>query len=517
MSDPALRENKQNKAPTLWLVLYLLLALTVLGVGALVRTMGASPRAFAATFDTDTVIHDRFGTQLAHLHPENNMVPVTLEEMSPILLDAILVTLDSQYLDRAEVEPWPLFAAVLSPTDPNRQPTITQRLVRLINGTATTRLAALREASVVIHLEQTEPREALLEQFLSLVPLGRFTYGVEAGSRAWYGKSASDLGIGQAAHLAGLMFGGGGEDSSERGRNQILASLYEAGLITQEELLLQRTIPLKTLLIPAHEELPVNSLVPDAGLLPYLERIYSELVAQYGSGPVIKGQIEVDSTLDLGAQKIVAITVQKAAAALGLSEVVVVVLDDRSHLRVMYATDGSVAEEARIDSEEVLKPFRRWESFERSLNWSNQITALELAQGHALVARGGRGYETQTLLEIRDAGGTRIDRGNDQTAVLLDAQTVSQITELLTDVVVSGPGFGAHLDDVVVIGSPGANADRDLAWFGGSTARFSVGLWMGMGMVDTPGSEAGQTQFFVDETEAARLAGEVLRELHRYG
>jgi membrane peptidoglycan carboxypeptidase len=188
-------------------------------------------------------------------------------------------------------------------------------------------------------------------------------------------------------------------------------------------------------------------------------------------------------------------------------------LDDRSQVRVMYATDGSVAEEARIDSEEVLKPFWRWESFENSLNWSDQITALELAQGHALVARGGRRYETQTVLEIRNADGTRIDRGNDQTEVLLDAQTASQISELLTEVVARDLGFGAQLDDVAVIGSPGVNADRDLAWFGGSTARFSIGLWMSV----TSDSDAGNAQFDLDETAAARLAGEVLQELHRDG
>ena len=517
MSDPALLENKQNKAATLWLVLYLLLVLAVLGVGISVRTMGAAQRSFAATFDKDTIIYDRFGNQLAEFHPKNNMVPVTLEEMSPILLDAVLVTLDPQYLNQRKVEPWALFTAVWRPTGPSRQPTITQRLVRSINGRATTRLAALREASVVIHLEQTEPREALLEQFLSQVSLGRSTYGVEAASRAWYGGSASDLEIGQAAHLAGLMLEGGGEASSERGRNQILARLYEAGLITQKELVLQRTIPLKNLLIPVGEETPVNSLVPDAGLVPYLERIYSQLVEQYGSGPVAKGQIEVDSTLDLGAQKIVATIVQKAAADRGLSEVVVVVLDDRSHVRVMYATDNFVAEEARIDSEEVLKPFRRWESFKRSLNWSNQITALELAQGHALVARDGLRYKTQTLLEIRGADGTRIDRGNDQTKVSLDAQTASQITELLTEFVASGVGFGAQLDDVAVIGISGVNADRDVAWFGGSTARFSIGLWMRVAMVDTSDLDAENTQFGVDETVAALLAGEVLQELHRDG
>ena len=120
MSDPALLENKQNKAATLWLVLYLLLVLAVLGVGISVRTMGAAQRSFAATFDNDTIIYDRFGTQLAEFHPKNNMVPVTLEEMSPILLDAVLVTLDPQYLNQRKVEPWallPLFGGPQVPLD----------------------------------------------------------------------------------------------------------------------------------------------------------------------------------------------------------------------------------------------------------------------------------------------------------------------------------------------------------------------------------------------------------------
>lgn len=517
MSDPALRENKPNKASASWLVLYLVLVLAVLAVGLLVRTMGTSPVSFAATFDTDTIIYDRFGTELGRLHPEDNMIPVTLEEMSPILVDAVLIALDPQYLDGGGVEPWSLLVAVLTSNTVDPQPTITQRLVRSINGSAGTRLATLREASVVIQLEQNQPREALLEQYLSQVPLGRSAFGVEAASRAWYGKSASDLGIGQAAHLASLMRGFRGEDSSERGRNQILVELYQAGLITQDELLVQRTIPLSNLLIPAQGETPISTLLPDAGLSPYLQRIYGLLVERSGSDPVTKGQLEVESALDLSAQKAVASIVKNAGTEFGLDEIMVVVLDDRSHLRAMYATNGSLAEQARIDSEEVLKPFRRWKSFGVSLNWSSQITALELAQGHALVARGGRGYETQILLEVRSSDGKRIDRINNQISSSLDVQTASEITELLAEIVTSGPGFGAHLEDVVVIGSPGVNADGDLIWFGGSSPRFSVGLWISLGAGGAPGSDAGRSEFVVDETAAARLAGEVLRELHRDG
>ena len=82
--------------------------------------------------------------------------------------------------------------------------------------------------------------------------------------------------------------------------------------------------------------------------------------------------------------------------------------------------------------------------------------------------------------------------------------------EYLTECVGRGSGFGAHLDEVVVAGCPGANSVGDLAWFGGFSARFSVGLWMNFASLNASDPDANRAG-------AARLAGEVLRELHRYG
>ena len=506
----AVRDKEATKAPAFRLSLYFLLILAILGVGFLVRTMGVTPLVFSAAFDGGTVVHDRFGTEIAQFHPEDNMVPVTLEGMSPILVDAVLVALDAQYLERTRIEPWPLFAIVLAPTSPNTSPTITQRFVRLVNGSASTRVAALREAAIVVHLERTVPRAALLEQYLSQVPLGRLTFGVEAASLAWYGRSASDLEIGQAAHLASLMVGVGVKKESPAGRDQILALLYEAGLITRDELVVQRTIPMGNLLISNPNEAAVKTLVPGAGLEPFLEEIYGQVVERNGPEPVLKGQIEVGSTLDLGAQQAIAAIVEQVAEESGIAEIVVVVLDDRNHVRVMYQTGHSLAQQARIESAEVLKPFRRWESFGETLNWPNRITALELAQGHALVGRGGRSYETQVILEIRDTDDGEFERVYDQELVSFDAGTVQQVKEYLTECVGRGSGFGAHLDEVVVAGCPGANSVGDLAWFGGFSARFSVGLWMNFASLNASDPDANRAA-------AARLAGEVLRELHRYG
>ena len=49
--------------------------------------------------DVDTVVFDRFGVEMGRFHLESNRIPVTLEQMSPILIDAILVAVDPNYLN----------------------------------------------------------------------------------------------------------------------------------------------------------------------------------------------------------------------------------------------------------------------------------------------------------------------------------------------------------------------------------------------------------------------------------
>ena len=78
------------------------------------------------------------------------------------------------------------------------------------------------EISIMVYLERTYPKEAILEEYFSTIPLGRGSYGVEAASLAWYGRKSGEVEIAQAAHLASLAAG-----TSDR--NEILENLEHQG------------------------------------------------------------------------------------------------------------------------------------------------------------------------------------------------------------------------------------------------------------------------------------------------
>jgi monofunctional biosynthetic peptidoglycan transglycosylase len=63
----------------------------------------------------------------------------------------------------------------------------------------------VREAILTWQLERTLSKRRILELYLNVVEVGRGVYGVEAGARRYFGRSAASLGPTEAAQLAATL------------------------------------------------------------------------------------------------------------------------------------------------------------------------------------------------------------------------------------------------------------------------------------------------------------------------
>ena len=70
---------------------------------------------------------------------------------------------------------------------------------------ATTPIRKLREAKMALSLEQNLSKAEILERYLNLVAFGPSQYGAEAASQWFFGTSADQLTLAQAALLAGMV------------------------------------------------------------------------------------------------------------------------------------------------------------------------------------------------------------------------------------------------------------------------------------------------------------------------
>ena len=82
--------------------------------------------------------------------------------------------------------------------------TITQQVVKSILPSPRNVPGKVLEAWRALRLERTLSKDEILEQYLNRIPFGNQTFGVEAASRQYLGKPASDLSLAEAAFLAAL-------------------------------------------------------------------------------------------------------------------------------------------------------------------------------------------------------------------------------------------------------------------------------------------------------------------------
>jgi penicillin-binding protein 1B len=139
--------------------------------------------------------------------------PVRLADLSEWVEPALLAMEDTRFRQHYGVDPVGVLRALFSNatgTDVQGGSTLTQQLAKNLFLTRERTLRRkVREAFFAMALEQQLGKDALLELYLTEVYLGQMgglpLYGVDAAARAWFGISAKNLNLAQAAVIVGAI------------------------------------------------------------------------------------------------------------------------------------------------------------------------------------------------------------------------------------------------------------------------------------------------------------------------
>ncbi len=132
----------------------------------------------------------------------------SLAEMDPKLLQAFLAVEDRRFYEHRGVDLRALGRALRdglrAGSIVSGGSTIPMQLARLLRGTPRTLPGKLSQIFWALRLDAHLDKQTVLEQYLNRVPLGQGTAGVTAAAGLYFGTSARNVSLGQAALLAAL-------------------------------------------------------------------------------------------------------------------------------------------------------------------------------------------------------------------------------------------------------------------------------------------------------------------------
>ena len=294
-----------------------------------------------------TVVLDSRGTVLERDGAEGMRIPVTLDAVAPVLVEATIAAEDQRYWSHPGLDPIAMMrAAIRYRSEPSGASTITQQLARrlyLQDGGGPLLVRKLRESIIAMQLEAHRSKDEILELYLNEVYYGRGAYGIEAAARVYFGVSAGNLDLAKAAYLAGLpqlpsAYDPANDQAPALARQKyVLSRMAADGRITQDQAEAARSqavAVLPSLQPPLAHQFVEYALAELAGVRP-------ELAGQRG--------LIIETTLDAGLQqeseRLVRLRLEDLARR-NVTNGAVIVLEPRSGrilAMVGSATDGDPA------------------------------------------------------------------------------------------------------------------------------------------------------------------------------
>ena len=240
-------------------------------------------------------------------------IEVPLQKVSQNLINAVISVEDQRFFDHRGIDAVRIGGAVLKNLQSGRRSeggsTITQQLARLTFLTrGKTYRRKIKEIIVAAYLENLYSKQEILEMYLNKVYFGDGLHGVEAASRGYFGKPASDLQVDEAALLAGLIQSPSSYaptvnlDRAVARRNVVLQTMVSSGAIDAAAAERAKSAPVRI----------NNTLeIKESFGLYFKEQVRRELVDRFGWQRVYQGGLRVYTTIDSELQKAAEATLEE--------------------------------------------------------------------------------------------------------------------------------------------------------------------------------------------------------------
>lgn len=253
-----------------------------------------------------TKIYDRTGTTLLYeVFEEEKRTPIHLEELPRDVVWATLVAEDRGFYSHAGIKLTSIVRAVISNVLRGGRgqggSTITQQLIKnAFLSTEKTYTRKIKEAILAWQIERKFSKDEILEMYFNEIPYGSTYYGIEAAAQGYFGKSAKDLTIAQAALLSSIPKAatyyspyGPNRDALIGRQHFIIRAMEDEGYITHDEA--------EAALVEELNFLPPNTSITAPHFVFYVRDLLSQ---KYGERALEQGGLTVITTIDLFKQKI---------------------------------------------------------------------------------------------------------------------------------------------------------------------------------------------------------------------
>jgi penicillin-binding protein 1A len=506
---------------------------------------------------------DRSGAEIA-VRGSQFSPPVDIDQLPPYVPAAFVSIEDKRFYQHFGFDVIGMARAMLADLRAGHAQqgasTITQQLARnlFLTPDQTIRRKA-QELVLAVWLERKFTKKQILALYLNRVYFGEGAYGIEAASQRYFNKPASQLTVGEAALLAGLMKGPSHyspvseTDRAERRATIVLDKMVETGAITPQ----QRDEAFR-------QPVRVSTTMPNQNAQYFIDYIDQQVRTLI---PEPEQDLVVQTTLDLSAQADAERSVRGVlagpAAARGVQQAALVALDGQGRIRAyvggadygqsqydraslaerqagssfkpfVYLTAmeaGHTPQEMTVDEPisigawqprdfdgRYLGPMTLETALAQSINTvaarlANQVgtvnvaqtahrlgivspiqtapsmalgavevNPIEMAQAYAAFSNGGYLTRAYGIERIQTTTGQVLydhDLAPPPRAQVIGQPALSEMVEMMREVVAAGTGTRAAVHGFDIAGKTGTTSDYRDAWFIGYSGDFTTAVWVG--------------------------------------